>query len=181
MAQLWERTLTTLCLRQFEPIYQEPAAGCWNRPRFKPHLRVEVIAGEGVFVISGSSQTLLRGQVYERVAPYVGGGRSADEACGETAPQGQVSPAEVYFAITQLEKKGYLCEQEQIVPDHLAAWWWSQAVDPRVRLFRRRVQSKCRPMASRKAHSCALLEDDGIVWWTSVGRRRVRRGGSRYS
>ena len=33
--------------------------------------------------------------------------------------------------ITQLEKKGYLCEHEQIVPDHEAAWWWAQAIDPR--------------------------------------------------
>ena len=100
-----------------------------ERPRFKPHLRVEVVAGEGAFVLSGGSQTLLRGRLYERVAPYIGGGRSADDVCDEL--EGQVSPAEVYYVITQLEQKGYLCEQEQIVPDHEAAWWWAQAVDPR--------------------------------------------------
>ena len=100
-----------------------------ERPRIKPHLRVEVVPGEGAFVLSGGSQTLLRGRVYERIAPYLGGGRSADDVCDEL--DGQVSPAEVYYAIAQLEKKGYLCDQEQIVPDHEAAWWWAQEVDPR--------------------------------------------------
>jgi oxazoline/thiazoline synthase len=100
-----------------------------ERPRFKPHLRVQVVAGEGAFVLSGDSQTLLKGRLYELVAPCIGGGRSADDVCDEL--EGQVSAAEVYYVITQLENKGYLCEQEQIVPDHQAAWWWAQAVDPR--------------------------------------------------
>ena len=100
-----------------------------ERPRFKPHLRVEVVPGEGAFVLSGASQTLLRGRLYERVAPYIGSGRSADEVCD--ALEGQVTPAEVYYVIAQLETKGYLCEQESIVPEPEAAWWWSQEVDPR--------------------------------------------------
>ena len=100
-----------------------------EHPQFKPHLRVQVVVGEGAFVLSGDSQTLLKGRLYEQVAPYIGGGRSADEVCDEL--EGQVSPAEVYYVITQLENKGYLCEQEQNVPDHEAAWWWAQAVDPR--------------------------------------------------
>ncbi len=100
-----------------------------ERPRFKPHLRVEVVPGEGAFVLSGGSQTLLRGRLYERVSPYIGGGRSADDVCDEL--EGQVSPAEIYYVIGQLETKGYLCEQEPIVPDHEAAWWWAQGVDPR--------------------------------------------------
>jgi ribosomal protein S12 methylthiotransferase accessory factor len=98
-------------------------------PRFKPHLRVQVVAGEGAFVLSGGSQTLLRGRLYEQVVPYVGEGRSADDICDLL--EEQVSPAEVYYVITQLERKGYLCDQEQIVPDQEAAWWWSQGVDPR--------------------------------------------------
>ena len=100
-----------------------------ERPRFKPHLRVEVVPGEGAFVLFGGSQTLLRGKLYERVAPLIGGGRSADDVCDEL--DGQVSPAEVYYVITQLENKGYLCEQDHIVADQEAAWWWAQAVDPR--------------------------------------------------
>ena len=43
-----------------------------DRPRFKPHLRVEVVPGEGAFVLSDGSQTLLRGRLYGRVAPCIG-------------------------------------------------------------------------------------------------------------
>jgi oxazoline/thiazoline synthase len=100
-----------------------------EHPRFKPHMRVEVVAGEGAFVLSGSNQTLLRGRLYERVTPYIGDGRSADEVCD--ALEGRVSAAEVYYVIAQLEQQGYLCEQDQIVPDQQAAWWWGQSVDPR--------------------------------------------------
>jgi oxazoline/thiazoline synthase len=100
-----------------------------ERPRFKPHLRMQVVAGEGAFVLSGDGQTLLRGRLYEQVAPSIGGGRSADDVCD--ALEGHVSAAEVYYVITQLEKKGYLCEHDQGFPDHEAAWWWAQSVDPR--------------------------------------------------
>ena len=52
-----------------------------ERPRFKPHLRVEVVAGEGAFVLAGGTQTLLRGRLYERVVPWIGADRSADDVC----------------------------------------------------------------------------------------------------
>ena len=41
-----------------------PGAGdlMLERPRFKPHLRVEVVPGEGAFVLAGGSQTLLKGK-----------------------------------------------------------------------------------------------------------------------
>ncbi|MGP0066542.1 MAG: TOMM precursor leader peptide-binding protein [Isosphaeraceae bacterium] len=105
-----------------------------DRPRFKPHLRVEVVPGEGAFVLSDGSQTLLRGRLYERVAPCIGGGRSVDDVCDEL--DGQITAAEVYYVIAQLEKKGYLCEQELIVPEHEAAWWWARGVDPRAAVRR---------------------------------------------
>jgi bacteriocin biosynthesis cyclodehydratase domain-containing protein len=143
-----------------------------ERPRFKPHLRVEVVPGEGAFVLAGGSQTLLRGRLYERVAPQIGGGRSADEVCDVL--EGQVSAAEVYYAIAQLEKKGFLCEQEQIVPDHEAAWWWSQEVDPR-EAVRRLAESP----VNVRAHGVAagpfreLLRTMGIPLEDGFGESRL--------
>jgi ribosomal protein S12 methylthiotransferase accessory factor len=98
-----------------------------NEPRFKPHLRVQVVPGEGVFVLSDSRQALLRGRLYEQVVPWVGG-RSADEICDRL--QEQITPAEVYFVLGQLEKKGYLCEEETSLPPAEAALWSAQQVDP---------------------------------------------------
>jgi ribosomal protein S12 methylthiotransferase accessory factor len=98
-----------------------------NRPRFRPHFHVEVVPGEGVFLLSDSRQTLLRGRLYELVAPWLDG-RTADDLCDRL--RGQASPAEVYYALTQLERKDYLCEDSGALPAGQAALWSSQQVAP---------------------------------------------------
>jgi bacteriocin biosynthesis cyclodehydratase domain-containing protein len=99
-----------------------------KHPRFLPHLRVEVVPGEGAYVLSDSRQTLLRGRLYERVVPWVGGGRSPEAVCDRL--DGEVSPAEVFFVLAQLERKGFLCEANDALPLAEAALWSSQRVDP---------------------------------------------------
>jgi ribosomal protein S12 methylthiotransferase accessory factor len=98
-----------------------------NRPRFCPHFHVEIVAGEGVFLLSDSRQSLLRGRLYELVAPWLDG-RTAEDVCGQL--RGKASPAEVYFALTQMERKDYLCEEEEALPAGQAALWSSQQVAP---------------------------------------------------
>src|SRR5207247_5260391 len=104
--------------RRRRPNRMAPARTCsqprladmLTQPSFKPHLHVEVVPGEGVFLLSGSRQSLLRGRLYEAVAPWVGA-RSPDAICDQL--QEQASPAEVYFTLMQLEQKGFLCEAEE--------------------------------------------------------------------
>jgi ribosomal protein S12 methylthiotransferase accessory factor len=98
-----------------------------DRPRFRPHLHVEVVPGEGVFLLSDSRQTLLRGRLYELVAQSLDG-QSAADVCQRL--QGKASPAEVYYTLAQLERKGYLCEEDKILTAGQAALWSSQQVAP---------------------------------------------------
>jgi ribosomal protein S12 methylthiotransferase accessory factor len=98
-----------------------------NRPIFCPHFHVEIAAGEGVFLLSGSRQTLLRGRLYHLVAPWLDGRTSAD-VCERL--RGKASPAEVYYALTQMERKGYLCEKEETLPAGQAALWSCQQIVP---------------------------------------------------
>jgi ribosomal protein S12 methylthiotransferase accessory factor len=98
-----------------------------NRPRFRPHFHVQVLPGEGVFLLSGSRQALLRGRLYELVAPWLDG-RPAEDVCHQL--RGTASPAAVYYALAQLERKDYLCEEEGALPAGQAALWSSQQVDP---------------------------------------------------
>src|SRR5262249_15140601 len=107
----------------------ERAGFMLNRPRFRPHLRVEVVPDEGVFLLSDSRQTLLRGRLYELVSPWLDG-RTADDVCHQL--RGKAPPASVYYALTQLERKDYLCEQEDSLPPGQAALWSSQQVAPGV-------------------------------------------------
>jgi ribosomal protein S12 methylthiotransferase accessory factor len=44
----------------------------------------------------------------------------------------KASPAEVYYALAQLERKDYLCEEEKALPASQAALWSSQQVAPNV-------------------------------------------------
>jgi bacteriocin biosynthesis cyclodehydratase domain-containing protein len=97
------------------------------RPRFRPHFHVQVVPGEGVILLSDSRQTLLRGRLYELVAPWLDG-RTAEELCDHL--QGQAAPAEVYYALAQLERKEYVCEQDGAIPAGHAALWSSQKVPP---------------------------------------------------
>src|SRR5262249_34349113 len=71
------------------------AGSMLNCPIFCPHFHVEIIAGEGVFLLSNSRQTLLRGRLYQLVAPWLDGRASAD-VCERL--RGKASPAEVYYA-----------------------------------------------------------------------------------
>jgi len=98
-----------------------------NRPRFRPHFHVEVVPGEGVVLLSDTRHSLLRGRLYELVIPWLDG-RTTAEVCAQL--RAEASPAEVYHALTQLERKDYLCEEEPALPAGQAALWSSQHVAP---------------------------------------------------
>lgn len=98
-----------------------------SRPRVCPHFHVEVVPGEGVLLLSDTRHSLLRGRLYELLVPRLDG-RPADDVCEQV--RAEASPAEVYYALTQLERKGYLCEEEPALPAGQAALWSSQQVTP---------------------------------------------------
>ena len=79
-----------------------------NRPRLRPHFHVEIVPGEGVVLLSDTRHSLLRGRLYELVVPWLDG-RTADDVCEQV--RAEASPADVYYALTQLERKDYLCEE----------------------------------------------------------------------
>jgi ribosomal protein S12 methylthiotransferase accessory factor len=98
-----------------------------SRPRFRPHLHVEVVPGEGVVLLSDTKHCLLRGRLYELVVPWLDG-RTAGDVCERL--RAEASPAEVYYALTLLERKDYLCEEEPGLPAAHAALWSSQQIAP---------------------------------------------------
>jgi ribosomal protein S12 methylthiotransferase accessory factor len=104
-----------------------------NRPRFRPHFHVEVVPGEGVFLLSPARHTLLRGRLYELVVPWLDG-RTAGDVCERL--RAEASPAEIFYALTQLERKDYLCEEEPALPAGQAAFWSSQQVASRTAVQR---------------------------------------------
>jgi ribosomal protein S12 methylthiotransferase accessory factor len=99
-----------------------------NRPRFRPDFHVQVVPGEGVFLLTDMKQTLLRGRLYELVTPWLDGRSTPDNLCDRL--EGQASAAQVYYTLAQLERKEYLCEADEALPAGQAALWSSQKVAP---------------------------------------------------
>jgi ribosomal protein S12 methylthiotransferase accessory factor len=98
----------------------------FRRPRFMSHFRVEVVPGEGVFLLSELKQSVLQGRLYELVAPCLDG-RSVEAICAQL--RGQATGAQVLYTLGQLERKGYVAEIDDTLPPEQAALWALQGVD----------------------------------------------------
>jgi len=97
-----------------------------RRPRFKPQFRVEVVPGEGVFLLCERHQVVLQGRLYELIAPCLDG-RSTEDVCAYL--RGQATPAQVFYTLAQLEKRDYLTEADDSRPAAESALWAEQQID----------------------------------------------------
>lgn len=99
-------------------------------PSFRAGFRVEVVDGEGAFLLSENGHTFLRGQVYCALAELIDGARPADAIVD--ALIGRARTADVYYALYQLAEQGYIVEADGIgaqTPEH-AAFWDLLELDP---------------------------------------------------
>jgi ribosomal protein S12 methylthiotransferase accessory factor len=125
-----------------------------HHPRFKAYFHVEALSGEGVFLLSELSQTVLRGRLYEQVAPLIDGRRSADDLVDEL--DGRLSAAEVYHVLRHMEKKGFLCGGNGPVPTTEVAFWQIHNVDPAT------ATKRCAETAV-SVHRIGSLETDALI------------------
>jgi ribosomal protein S12 methylthiotransferase accessory factor len=100
-------------------------------PAFPAHLSV-VPGPEGVVVRSPRGAVLLEGPLYQRVLACVDGRRRAEEIVAMLA---DLPPEQVWYALLELERRGYLTESSGLPPGQ-AAWWSLQGVEPRAAVRR---------------------------------------------
>jgi ribosomal protein S12 methylthiotransferase accessory factor len=105
-----------------------------KRPQFKAHLHVEVVEGEGIFLLSEHKQSLLKGRLYELVVPLIDGHRSVDDIVQRL--RDKADPARVLYALARLEQKGCLAECEETLQVGEAALWTIQGIDPQLAVRR---------------------------------------------
>jgi bacteriocin biosynthesis cyclodehydratase domain-containing protein len=101
-----------------------------ERPTFSPQYHVEVVEPEGVYLLSERGHTVLKGAVHCRLAPLLDGGHTADAIVERLVDEGRVNPAEVYYALGLLERKGYAVEADGVIPVEQAAFWRGLGLDP---------------------------------------------------
>ncbi|WP_437618668.1 TOMM precursor leader peptide-binding protein [Sorangium sp. So ce1151] len=94
--------------------------------QFKHHLRVEPGGDkETLFLIGERERFMLRGRVYRLLGPLLDGRRTAGELVA--ALDGEVSAAEVHYALRRLEERGYIADAAP-APE-VAGFWQALGVD----------------------------------------------------
>lgn len=88
---------------------------------FKSCFHVEIVESVGIFLLAEveSDYHLLTGRTYELLAPLIDGCHTIDEITNRL--QGQISAAEVYYALMLMQKKGYIIEKDDELPSEIAA------------------------------------------------------------
>jgi ribosomal protein S12 methylthiotransferase accessory factor len=100
-----------------------------ERPRLKPNLVAQVVPPETVYLLSEREHFALSGGLYALLAPYLDGRHTIDELVDRL--ENEVAAPEVFYALMQLESRGFLCEAEEGVAPEVAAYWSSLGLDPR--------------------------------------------------
>jgi bacteriocin biosynthesis cyclodehydratase domain-containing protein len=141
------------------------------RPQFKRCFRCEAISSEGVILLSERGRFLLRGTGYLRLAPLLDGQHTINEIID--CLRGQVSAAEVFYALDLLQQHGYVVDAAPSVPSEQAAFWELMGVDPQDAV--RRLQETAISVISFGAIDSAPFQpmlaslgcrvsDDGKCW-----------------
>jgi ribosomal protein S12 methylthiotransferase accessory factor len=98
-----------------------------HRPRFKAHIQVEKVDGEGVFLLWETGQAVLQGRLYQLLVPFIDGRCTSDEIVERLHGE---NPASLYYALMQLEEGGYLTESDDTMAPGPAALWSIQGLAP---------------------------------------------------
>ncbi|AUX46427.1 hypothetical protein SOCE26_079330 [Sorangium cellulosum] len=93
---------------------------------FKRHLRPERAGDDLVLLLGEREQFLLKGRAYALLAPLLDGRRTVLELIAALADK--VSAAEVAYALSRLEERGYLVEAAPGEPPEAAAFWEAAGV-----------------------------------------------------
>lgn len=103
-----------------------------NKPKFKPCFQVEIVEPEGVFLISERDSFLLSDSIYTLLAPLIDGQHSVDdivdkvllELLTDTASTQEAiaASANIYYALMQMEEKGYIVEADDFLPSTLTTF-----------------------------------------------------------
>ncbi|MCL4295016.1 MAG: TOMM precursor leader peptide-binding protein [Anaerolineae bacterium] len=133
-----------------------------QRPRFKPYFRCEIIPSEGIFLLSEKKQFLLQGAAYLKLAPLLTGQYTIDEIMAEL--KGQISPAEVFYALEMLRREGYIVDSTPPMPSEQAAFWGmlGVAAEHAARQLQRRTISLTAFGQVDPAPLKAMLESVGV-------------------
>jgi oxazoline/thiazoline synthase len=95
--------------------------------RFKHHLRPVRVDDGLVLLLGEREQFLLQGRSYALLAPLIDGRRSVLELIQQLSQE--APPTDIYYAISQLDRRGYLVEVADEISPEVAAFWHALGID----------------------------------------------------
>ncbi|WP_052422916.1 TOMM precursor leader peptide-binding protein [Nonomuraea candida] len=99
------------------------------RPSFRRHYRVEVIEGEGVYLISERDTHVLTGRSIEAVAGLLDGKHTVRDILVAVEPD--IPPENVYYVLHTLRRRDLLVDVTEDVERASAAYWEMAGLDAR--------------------------------------------------
>ncbi|MEC4813940.1 MAG: TOMM precursor leader peptide-binding protein [Scytonema sp. PMC 1069.18] len=103
-----------------------------NKPKLKSLFKIEILEAEGVFLRSERDSFLLSGCLFQLLTPLLDGQHSVDEIIDKILPsllpkqfsaQEVISAgANIYYTLMQMEQKGYIAENDNLLPSRLAVF-----------------------------------------------------------
>jgi ribosomal protein S12 methylthiotransferase accessory factor len=97
------------------------------RPKFKDKYHIELVPGDGVFLLAERDTFVLEGRDLAYIVPLIDGTRTFDDIVA--AVNGWVAPADAYRALEVLLRAGHLAEADPATPPASAAFWSEWNVD----------------------------------------------------
>lgn len=92
----------------------------FRKPKFKTCFRIEIVETEGVFLISERDTIVLQDSLYQLLCPLLDGSRTVDEIVQQL--QDKLPVPYIYYALMELEQKGYLMEHQEVLPSNIAVF-----------------------------------------------------------
>ncbi|MBD6620500.1 TOMM precursor leader peptide-binding protein [Komarekiella sp. 'clone 1'] len=92
----------------------------FRKPKFKSRFRVETVEEEGVFLLSERGAIILRDRLYQLLVPLLDKNLTTDEIAEQL--QDKLPAPYIYYALMELKQKGYLIENEEVLPANIAVF-----------------------------------------------------------
>jgi oxazoline/thiazoline synthase len=89
-----------------------------TNPKFNQRFRIEAVEAEGIFLVSERGAIVLSDRLLQSLVPLLDGNRTADEIVEHL--QDKIPAPYIYYALMELEQKGYLVENKATLPENLA-------------------------------------------------------------
>ncbi len=128
-----------------------------EKPKLKNSLRSERIGSEGTFLLSEKDIFFLKNPLLEKLIPLLDGKWSQEEIADQL--RNEIPEPYVFYALMELEEKGFIIESKQILDPDLTLFCESLNIDPKnadKRLKATRVKTRVLDSLSDKELKNAL-------------------------